>query len=66
MPDHSIGPVLTLLAAQITDPQFNGGGLALVGAMVAAIRRKHAIGGWLFYFFCQVLLGLGLIFATTQ
>lgn len=66
MPDHSIGPVLTLLAAQITDPRFNGGGLALVGAMVAAIRRKHAIGGWLFYFFCQVLLGLGLIFATTQ
>ena len=32
----------------------------------AVPRRKRAIGGWLFYFFCQVLLGLALVAASTH
>jgi hypothetical protein len=48
------------------DLQSMGGGLAMMGAVVAVIRRKHAIGGWLFYFFCQVLLGLALVGASTH
>jgi hypothetical protein len=48
------------------DFQSIGGMLALLGGIAAVMRRKHAIGGWLFYFFCQVLLGLALIGATTQ
>jgi membrane-bound metal-dependent hydrolase YbcI (DUF457 family) len=43
-----------------------GGVAALVCGIVAAMRRKQAIGGWLFYFFCQVLLGLTLAIATTH
>lgn len=49
-------------------PDFQpfGGALALACGIVAIVRRKHAIGGWLFYFFCQVLLGLALLAATTH
>jgi hypothetical protein len=46
--------------------QFNGSSLALAAGVVAVFRRKQAIGGWLFYFFCQVLLGLALIAVTTR
>ena len=46
--------------------QFNGSSLALVAGIVAFLRRKQPIGGWLFYFFCQVLLGLTLTAATTH
>ena len=55
--------MLALLAAA---PSSNGSSLALLAGVVAIFRRKHAIGGWLFYFFCQVLLGLLLIAATTR
>lgn len=48
------------------DLQSSGGILALVCGVVAMARRKHAIGGWLFYFFCQVLLGLALVTASTH
>ena len=48
------------------DLQSIGGGLALAGAVAAVLRRKHAIGGWLFYFFCQVLLGVALVGASTH
>lgn len=43
-----------------------GGILALLCGIVAVVRRKHAIGGWLLYFFFQVLLGLALVAATTH
>ena len=43
-----------------------GGLLALVCAVAAIVRRKRAIGGWLFYFFCQVFLGLALVAASTH
>lgn len=48
------------------DLQSLGGVLALLCAIVAVLRRKHAIGGWLFYFFCQVLLGLALVAVSTH
>jgi len=54
------------LIAAMPDLQSLGGILVALGAMVAAIRRKHAIGGWLFYFFWQVLLGLALTVANTH
>jgi hypothetical protein len=43
-----------------------GGAAALVCGVIAVMRRKQAIGGWLFYFFCQVLLGLTLAIASTH
>jgi hypothetical protein len=43
-----------------------GGTLALLCAVAAVVRRKHAIGGWLFYFICQVVLGLTLVAAGTH
>ena len=46
--------------------QSLSGALALACGIVAVLRRRHAIGGWLFYFFCQVLLGLALIAASTH
>ncbi|HEX3742395.1 MAG TPA: hypothetical protein VHW09_00630 [Bryobacteraceae bacterium] len=46
--------------------QSLGGGIALVFGIVAILRRNCAIGGWLFYFFCQVLLGLALAAASTH
>jgi hypothetical protein len=48
------------------DLQTFGGSLALACGIVAIIRRKRAIGGWLFYFFCQVFLGLALVAASTH
>ena len=45
---------------------FNGSSLALLGAIVAVIRVKRPIGGWLFYFFCQVFIALSLIALTTR
>lgn len=58
--------MIPLLLAQAAAPQLNGGGLALAAAIVAIVRRKHAIGGWLLYFFLQSLLGLGLLLTTTH
>lgn len=48
------------------DLQSIGGILAVLAGIAAILRRKHAIGGWLFYFFCQVFLGLVLIVASTH
>lgn len=48
------------------DPESFGGLLALACAMVAVARRNRPIGGWLLYFFCQVVLGLALIAASTH
>jgi hypothetical protein len=50
----------------VRDLQSFGGALALACGMVAVVRRKQAIGGWLFYFFCQVLLGLALVALSTH
>jgi hypothetical protein len=50
----------------VPDLQSLGGALALLCGLAAIARRKQAIGGWLFYFFCQVLLGLGLVIASTH
>jgi len=48
-----------LLAATASAPP-NAGSFALLGAIVAAVRCKHAIGGWLFFFMWQVFIGFGL------
>ena len=48
------------------DLQSIGSSLAFLLGIAAIVRRKHAIGGWLFYFFCQVLLGLALVAASTH
>jgi predicted membrane channel-forming protein YqfA (hemolysin III family) len=52
----------TLAAATLLEigsrPQFNPGSLALVGAITGFLRRKHPIGGWLFYILFQLFLGL--------
>jgi hypothetical protein len=61
-----LSPVLALLAGQTAVSPFNGSSLALVGGLVAIWRRKQAIGGWLFYFFCQILVALFLIAGTTR
>jgi hypothetical protein len=50
----------------VPNPQSLGGTLALLCAVAAVVRRRHAIGGWLFYFFCQVVLGLALVAASTH
>ena len=43
----------------------NGSGLALAGGVAGFPAAETPVGGWLFYFFWQVLLGLGLTAATT-
>lgn len=48
------------------DLQSFGGSLALACGIVAIVRRKQPIGGWLFYFFCQVLIGLALVAVSTH
>jgi len=48
------------------DLQSLGGILALLCGIIAMARRKRAIGGWLFYFFCQVMLGLALVAVSTH
>jgi hypothetical protein len=50
----------------MADFQSIGGALALLCGIAAIARRKYAIGGWLFYFYCQVFLGLALIAASTS
>ena len=49
-----------LLAQTTTFTPQNQSPLATVGLLLiisSIVRRKHAIGGWLFYFMSQVLLG---------
>ena len=48
------------------DLQSFGSSLAIACGIVAIVRRKYAIGGWLFYFFCQVLIGLALVAVSTH
>jgi hypothetical protein len=48
------------------DIQSLGSGLALACGLIAMGRRKRAIGGWLFYFFCQVFIGLALLATSTH
>lgn len=48
------------------DLQFLGTSAAFACAIVAVLRRKQAIGGWLFYFFCQVFIGLFLLVVSTH
>jgi hypothetical protein len=48
------------------DIQSLGSGLALACGLIAIGRSKRAIGGWLFYFFCQVFIGLALLGASTH
>jgi hypothetical protein len=50
----------------VPDLQSFGGSLALACGIIAIVRRKRAVGGWLFYFFCQVLIGLALVAVSTN
>jgi hypothetical protein len=48
------------------DLQSLGSSAAIVCAIIAIVRRKQAIGGWLFYFICQVFIGLALLVVSTH
>jgi hypothetical protein len=50
----------------VPDLQSLGGSLALACGIIAIVRRKRAFGGWLFYFFCQLLIGLALVAVSTN
>jgi hypothetical protein len=39
---------------------LNASSFAVLGAIVAAMRRRQAIGGWLFFMMWQVFVGLGV------
>ncbi len=38
----------------------------LVGAIIAGVRQKHPIGGWLFFFLWQVVVGCAVTVAQTD
>lgn len=46
--------------------QSLGGTVALACGIIAIARRRQPIGGWLFYFVCQLFLGLALVIASTH
>ena len=48
------------------DLQSLGSSAAFAGAIVAIVRRKRPIGGWLFYFLCQLFIGLALLIVSTH
>ena len=48
------------------DLQSLGSSAAFACAVIAIVRRKQAIGGWLFYFICQVFIGLALLVVSTH
>lgn len=50
---------------QETTPQF-ASSLMLIGAIVAGVRRKSAIGGWLFFYFWQVLASCAIMIAYSD
>ena len=53
-------PIGMLLVAQSTSSFPNAGTFAALGGIIAAVRRKSAIGGWLFFFFWGLFVGCGL------
>lgn len=55
---------LAILVAQQAAPPASS--LAWLGAVVAAFRRKQPIGGWLFFFFWQVVAGCAVTVAYTD
>jgi hypothetical protein len=50
---------------QESTPQF-ASSLMLIGAIVAGVRRKSAIGGWLFFYFWQVVASCALLIAYSD
>jgi len=54
-----VTPFALLAAADGSPAATNAGTFAILGAIVAAVRRKNAIGGWLFFFMWGVFLGCG-------
>jgi len=54
-----VTPFALLAAADGSSAATNAGTFAILGAIVAAVRRKNAIGGWLFFFMWGVFLGCG-------
>jgi hypothetical protein len=58
-------PLLALLAAQPPQPPA-AGSLMLVGGILAGVRQKHPVGGWLFFFFWQVVAGCAITVAQTD
>jgi hypothetical protein len=56
-----------MIATPVVQPPPNpAGALMMLGLIVGAIRRKHAIGGWLFFFFWQVVAGCAVTLAYTD
>jgi hypothetical protein len=47
---------MAFLVAGVSQPP--AGGLVLIGAVVASLRRNYPIGGWLFFFFWEIVVGL--------
>jgi hypothetical protein len=56
--------IAVLVAQQST--ASTAASLIWVGAIIAVVRRKHAIGGWLFFFFWQVVAGCAVTIAYTD
>ena len=46
--------------AQSNSTPLNGSSLAVLGGIIGAMRRRYAIGGWLFFFMWGVFVGLGM------
>ena len=57
-------PIAFLTMAQSDSPYPNAGSFAALGAIVATIRRKSPIGGWLFFFMWQAFIGC--VFSIAQ
>jgi hypothetical protein len=66
LPAIAYAPVLALLVRQQAAVPPITSQLMLVGAIVAAVRQKHAIGGWLLFFFWQVVAGCAVTIAFTD
>jgi hypothetical protein len=58
-------PTVAILVAQQTTPQI-ASSLMWLGAIVAGVRRKQVIGGWLFFFFWQVVAGIAVTIVSAD
>jgi hypothetical protein len=66
MASHELKLLAALLAAQGRPLALGGSSLGWIGAMIGAVRHKHPIGGWLFFFLFQIYLGLAVAAAGTD
>jgi len=58
-------PAHLALSVQSSQPPL-AGTLMWLGAIVAAFRRHYPIGGWLFFFFWQIVAGVAVLIVGTR